>query len=213
MNTSAPPASLTVPPPPGPGAAASAAPPAGAPGAAPEALLDIVDPRRIRTVWDWLLPALGILAAVALVALAFWLWRRHRQRQLAPPPPPPPLPPHERARRALEMARRLLDDPNAFCTEVSAILRLYLEERFGWNAPDRTTEEFLAQLERGGALPGSLQELLQDFLRRCDLVKFARADATETELLELQGAALRLVEDTVPPPPPPGAVPTGTPQP
>lgn len=187
MRTSAPPALATAP----------------ATNGLPESLHEIVDPRRILSVWDWVLPIVGGLLAVGLIALAWWLWRRHRRKLQEPEPPPPPLPPHDRARRALEAATRLLGDPNAFCTEVSAILRVYLEERFGWNAPDQTTEEFLAQLRNDRTLPPSHQKLLHDFLERCDLVKFARFEPTETELLELQAAALRMVDDTVPPPPPP----------
>lgn len=177
----------------------------------PETLHEIVDPRRIVSVYDALLIAGAIGLLLALATLAWWLWRRHRRKRLEPPPPPPPVPPHDRARRALEAATRLLGDPDAFCTELSAILRTYLEERFGWNAPDRTTEEFLAELRQDRMLPPSLQELLHDFLERCDLVKFARLEPTETELLDLQRSALRLVDDTVPPPPPPpGTVPPPT---
>lgn len=175
-------------------------PPAITNAAAAEGLRDIVGPLRIIPLRDWLL--YGGLAALllTLAAIAGYLWWRARQRRRSQPlPPPPPTPPEVRARRQLEDALRLLSDPDRFCTEVSRILRVYLEERFGWNAPDRTTEEFLAQLHDQGGLPSEHQQLLQDFLRRCDLVKFARHDPTESELLELHGAAVRLVEDTAPP--------------
>lgn len=208
MKTSAPPAIATAPAPrvpPLPGGPPPGHGPATNPG--PDSLHDIVAPRPIASVWDWLIPVIVGLAVLGLAYLAWWWWRRRQRRLSEPPPPPPPLPPHERAQRALEAATRLLGDPNAFCTEVSSILRTYLEERFGWNAPDRTTEEFLSQLRRDHTLPPSLQQLLHEFLERCDLVKFARHEPTETELLELQGAALRLVADTVPPPPPPPGVP------
>jgi len=41
---------------------------------------------------------------------------------------------------------------------------------------------------------------MQEFLTRCDFVKFARYDPTEPELRELHRAAVRVVEDTVPAP-------------
>lgn len=138
--------------------------------------------------------ALLVLGAVLLVA---W-WRRRGVRRNVAPPPPPPLPPHVRARLRLEAAFQLLADPNAFCTEVSAILRTYLEERFGWNAPDRTTEEFLAELRRQPRMDAGHQATLESFLTRCDVVKFARYDPTETELRELHRAAALLVEETTP---------------
>ncbi|MBL9134479.1 MAG: hypothetical protein JNK85_01360 [Verrucomicrobiales bacterium] len=182
------------------------APPAITNAAAAEGLRDIVGPLRIIPLRDWLL--YGGLAALilGLAALAWYLWWRARQRRLSQPAPPPPLvPPEVRARRQLEEALRYLSEPDRFCTEVSRVLRVYLEERFGWNAPDRTTEEFLAQLHAQGGLAPEHQGLLQDFLGRCDLVKFARHDPTESELLELHGAAVRLVEDTAPPAPRPHA--------
>lgn len=138
--------------------------------------------------------ALLVLGAALLVA---W-WRRRGARLSVVPPPPPPLPPHVRARLRLEAAFQLLGDPNAFCTEVSAILRTYLEERFGWNAPDRTTEEFLAELRRQPRMDVGQQATLESFLTRCDVVKFARYDPTETELRELHRAAALLVEETTP---------------
>lgn len=138
--------------------------------------------------------ALLVLGAALLVS---W-WRRRGARLKVAPPPPPPLPPHVRARLRLEAAFQLLGDPNAFCTEVSAILRTYLEERFGWNAPDRTTEEFLAELRRQPRMDVGQQATLESFLTLCDVVKFARYDPTETELRELHRAAAQLVEETTP---------------
>lgn len=47
-------------------------------------------------------------------------------------------------------------------------------------------------------LGGSHKELLQDFLTRCDFVKFARYEPTESERA-LHQAAVRFIADTVPP--------------
>lgn len=181
----------------------------------PEELHDIVGPVRIVSIQEWIGIGAAILAVLALLAAAWWWWRRRQWRLAQPPPPAPPLPPHTRAWRDLEAALRLIGDPNAFCTAVSAIVRAYLEERFGWNAPDRTTEEFLADLQRRDDFPDWIRTLLGDFLTRCDLVKFARLEPTESELRALHQSAVRLVNDTVPPPPPPdGApVPPSTPSP
>ncbi len=177
------------------------------PSPVPEELHDIVGPVRIVSVYEWILLAAVVLAVAAALVGAWWWWRRRRERLSQPPPPAPPLPPHTRAWRELEAALRLLGDPNAFCTAVSAIVRVYLEERFGWNAPDQTTEEFLADLRTRPDLPEWLGTLLGDFLTRCDLVKFARLEPTEAELRALHQSAVRLVSDTVPPPPPPDGAP------
>ncbi|MCC6235363.1 MAG: hypothetical protein IT580_22180 [Verrucomicrobiales bacterium] len=174
-------------------AAVSAAP------AAQDGLRDIVDAIPVVDWWQRLLYGGLALLALGLLAWFAWRWWRARQERLSrPEPPPPPLPPHLWAARELDYALRLLGDPDAFCTEVSRILREYLERRFGWNAPDRTTEEFLGSLRAESTFTEDQRRTLGEFLAGCDLVKFARHDPTETELRELHTAALLLVSETTP---------------
>lgn len=155
---------------------------------------DIVPPVPIPSVWDWL----GWVLAVAVAgAMAWWLWRLWLRRRTRPPVLPV-VPPHRRARQRLEAALALLDRPKEFCIAVSDALRFYVEERFDLRAPERTTEEFLAELQRSDALLPDQKQGLGEFLQRCDLVKFARYEPTRSELLELHGVALRLVEETEP---------------
>lgn len=188
-------------PPPVPGVPAA---PAGTNAPVPPELHDIVGPVGIIDLRQALIFAAILLVVLGLAAfLARLWWKRRKARLAAAPVGPPPLPPHERARRRLDEALRHLDDPNLYCTVLSAVLREYIEERFGWNAPDRTTEEFLLEVRERAELGPSHKDLLQDFLSRCDFVKFARYEPTETELRDLHGAAVRFVNDTVPPPPPP----------
>lgn len=152
-------------------------------------------PLEIPSGWAWLLWLLGALLAAALIAgLVLWL-RRARQT-----PPPSPVPPHVRARQRLEAALALLAEPKPFVIEVSDTLRGYLEERFNFRAPERTTEEFLRELQTTALLNDAQKLSLADFLQRCDLVKFARYEPTERELRDLHAAACRLVNETEPQP-------------
>jgi hypothetical protein len=137
------------------------------------------------------------LAGALLAGAAFLLWRRFR-RARAQTLVVPPEPPHIRARRRLHDALALLPDARAFCFAVSDALRAYLEERFAFHAPERTTEEFLVELQQTGLLAPDQKTTLADFLQRCDLVKFARHEPGEPELRELHAVALRLVEETEP---------------
>lgn len=155
---------------------------------------DIVPPVPIPSVWDWLGWGLAVAAAAAT---AWWLWRLWLRRSTRLPVIPE-VPPHRRARQRLEAALALLDRPKEFCIAVSDALRFYLEERFELRAPERTTEEFLAELQRSDALLPDQKQGLGEFLQRCDLVKFARYEPGRSELLELHGVALRLVEETAP---------------
>ncbi|MHB8521293.1 MAG: hypothetical protein ACYDH9_11125 [Limisphaerales bacterium] len=144
--------------------------------------------------WTWLWWTAG---AIALAGVLFWLWRR-RRNQPAPVAPKAVIPPHTRAREKLQAALRLLSEPQPFCIAVSDAIRSYLEERFDLRAPERTTEEFLLELQNSSLLTPDQKQSLEDFLNRCDLVKFARYEPTERELRELFNAANRLVDETEP---------------
>ena len=157
-------------------------------------LKDVVDiPTGNEWVW-WLFVAAAVLVVAGVVA---WFVRRRlarRSEDLAPPPPPPHVVAWERLQRALE----LIHEAERFCTEVSQIIRVYLEARFDLHAPDQTTEEFLFELQSSQRLAGEHKQLLADFLNECDMVKFAKAEPPEQELRNLHEAASRLVGETQP---------------
>ena len=179
-----------------------------------DGLRGIKPPVEIPNEWAWLWWTLAALAVAAL-ALAAWRWWRKRQTTL---PPAIVIPPHIRAKQRLAEALFFIADPNRFCTEVSNAIRMYLEERFNLHAPERTTEEFLSELQKSRHLTRDQKESLGAFLESCDLVKFARFEPTETALRQLHDSALRLVDETqfdpiapaqpgTPPSPPPPPIP------
>jgi hypothetical protein len=141
---------------------------------------------------------LGGALLLALLVQALRRWRRHA----AIPFPAFVSPPHVRARDRLRRALDAIHDARRFCTEVSDTLRSYLEERFELHAPDRTTEEFLDELQTSPLLSLAQKQALGEFLARCDLVKFARYEPGEPELRELWNAAMQLVDETAPSPEP-----------
>jgi hypothetical protein len=144
--------------------------------------------------WLWFI---WIVAILVLCAAVWLVWRSWRKKAAAVPPAPP-APPHVRARRALEAALALISEPKPFSIAVSGAIRRYLEERFDFHAPDRTTEEFLYELQGSNLLTTEQKLSLGDFLAVCDLIKFAKYEPTETELRGLHAAALRLVNETEP---------------
>ena len=163
-------------------------------GSPTNGLRDIKPPVEIPSGLEW---AWWVLGATVVALLGWWLWRYLRKRQAARPLPPP-TPPHIRARRRLEEALALLSQPKPFVIAVSDTLRAYLEERFSFRAPERTTEEFLYELQTTNLLDASQKERLSEFLQRCDLVKFAKYEPREMELRDLHASALRLVDETEP---------------
>ncbi len=163
-------------------------------GAVTNQLRDIKPPVEIPSGWIWLWWVLG---ALALSALLVWAWR-YWQKRRALTPAVPIIPPHVRAKQKLREALALLGQPREFCILVSDTIRWYLEERFDFRAPERTTEEFLYELRDTNLLSPDQKSSLGEFLQRCDLVKFARYEPREPELHDLHDAALRLVEETEP---------------
>ena len=180
MNSNSP--ALIVPPPSTGGAATASA---------TNDIRGLKDPVDISQGLGWLWAGLLILAAV--IALLVLLRTKLLAAKAAKAPV---VPPHVRAKRRLQAALAHIDDPRLFCFEVSETLRLYLEERFQLRAPERTTEEFLTELQTSSALNHDQKQSLAGFLQNCDLVKFARFEPTESALRELHDAALRLVDET-----------------
>ena len=157
-------------------------------------LRDIKPPVEIPSGWArvW-----WTLAGLAVAALLFFAWR-YWQKRCAETPPVPIIPPHVRAKQKLQEALALISQPQPFCFLVSDTIRVYLEERFDFRAPERTTEEFLHELQATDLLTAEQKRSLGEFLQRCDLVKFARYEPREPELYDLHNSALRLVEETEP---------------
>lgn len=144
-----------------------------------------------------LMLALGALALVAAAAIAAWVLRGKRVEAAAPP-----VPAHVRALLDLEEleagrlpARALFHE---YYVRLSGIVRVYIERRFGLMAPERTTDEFLAEAQRSPQLSLEHKALLEHFLRAADMVKFARYDPSVGEADDAMAAARGFVTETAP---------------
>jgi hypothetical protein len=157
-------------------------------------LRDIRPPVDIPNAWIWVWIGLALLAFAAILVAAWRYWQRQRLHL----PAFPLIPAHVRAKQKLQEALALISQPQPFCFLVSDTIRVYLEERFSFHAPERTTEEFLHELRATDLLTAEQKQSLAEFLQRCDLVKFARYDPREPELHDLHSSAVRLVEETEP---------------
>lgn len=158
-------------------------------------LRDIADPIDVPVPWWWWV--VGALLLLAVLAGAAWWLRRRRLRQLEPRI----VPPHEAALNALDalLAEDLLasGDFKSFYMRLSDIVRRYIEDRFGLQAPERTTEEFLAELTDSPEIRGDHQRLLRRFLQEADMVKFAKVVPGTGETGASVDAARSFIEQTV----------------
>lgn len=145
---------------------------------------------------DWWLQA-SVAFLVLLLLLGFFWWRR-RPAPAVVLPVEVPVPAHVKALRALGLLQQPVTEAEVdrFYVEVSQVLRVYLEDRFGLHAPTRSTEEFLIELESGGSLGSDHRQSLRNFLQQCDLVKFARLHPDTTVHQQTLQVASTVVTET-----------------
>jgi len=147
----------------------------------------------------------GLLAGAAggalLLALLLYLFLRGKGRD-GRPAAPPPLPPHVEALRALARIRKrprtTPEEVEAMVVDASGVVRRYIEKRFGLRAPERTTEEFLAEAGSSGLFGEEERRLLESFLFECDRAKFAGWTPPPEKQSALLDAATAFVERTAP---------------
>jgi hypothetical protein len=149
------------------------------------------------TLWQawsgWLIVGgVGILAGSLGAVLALRLARRNA--------PAGALSPHQAALKELARVEGLglpqKGEYERYCTELSGIMRRYLEQRFRLAATRQTTPEFLDTMKTAGTLTSEQRALLRDFLEQCDLVKFAQATPPAESLANLSQALERFVRQT-----------------
>ena len=132
----------------------------------------------------------AIVLGVAVIALIAW-WIRKRMRR--------PLPVRSPRDRALGQLQRIGDEiemlsPYEFSIAVSDILRGYVTEQYQLPVTRQTSFEFLSMLAQRSPFSHDETSLLEDFLGRCDLIKFARYDATPHDSRLLLDEATQFVK-------------------
>jgi len=130
-------------------------------------------------------------------AVAVYLWWMKRKNYI-----PPPRPAHLIALEALKdiKSRGLIESGQIkeFYFLVSNVLRHYIENRFGLMAPERTTDEFLIELNDTNILELKHKDILRKFLTHCDMVKFAKYAPVSDEIEQAYVTAEDFVNETKP---------------
>jgi hypothetical protein len=163
----------------------------------------ITPPEEIPPTRSWWSGALR-WGGLALLALALILGLLELKRRFIPPKPE--LAPHEWAAREL-LRLEAMDLPRhgqaeRFHTLLSDLMRRYLELRFRLRAPRQTTAEFLEAMRQAPQLNAGQRSLLRDFLERCDLAKFARAEFSDLECTATASMARTFIDQSRPAPEP-----------
>ena len=150
---------------------------------------EIAPPVDYSLVPPWVIYA-GIALGVAVLGLIGW-WLRKRARR-----PKPVRSPRDGALDALAHIEREMETmtPYQFSIAVSDILRGYVTEEYALPVTRQTSVEFLTMLAKSSPFSAEETLLLEDFLGRCDLIKFARYDATIEDSRRLLEEATEFVK-------------------
>lgn len=146
---------------------------------------------------SWIILAWGAGAVAVLLAIGAMVWyvrrRREIQRQVQ-------MPPHQWA--LIELHRLLAEDlvgkgmVAEFYYRLNGLLRRYIELRFGLNAAEQTSEEFIRALQTDNRLPREHVGALRDFVAACDPVKYARYLPESAEIEQVFNAARDFILST-----------------
>ncbi len=83
-----------------------------------------------------------------------------------------------------------------YYSELSDIIRRYIEARFELRAPEMTTEEFLLSVKKATIFSKEQIRLLKEFLSHCDMVKFAKHKPSKKEVDESFLSAEQFIDQT-----------------
>lgn len=138
-----------------------------------------------------------ILVLLGIMGAYYYIHRKHITENMNQS-----IPLHIIALRDLERLRAMSLETEPMIKEyyggVSGVVRHYIESRFDLHAPEMTTEEFLKTLTGNAVLCKEHKSLLRDFLKHCDMVKFAKYGPTKGEIEDVYCSAEKFIKETIP---------------
>lgn len=151
------------------------------------------------TFWEifrWILLGLAIVALI--VAIVFVVKRLKAHKPIIELHPEPVIPPDERALKSLEELRRKelwqAGKVKEYYTDLTDIVRNYLEEAWNINSTDMTSDETLEAYHDSRAYDESCESKLRQMLRTADMVKFAKGEPLPNEHTQAMSHAVEFVD-------------------
>lgn len=157
----------------------------------------------VKVVFDWLdlrLPFILWLLGLLLLIIACYVGIQIKSNHRIIPKLKLKFegPPHKQAFRQIEKLRQKKpatpDDAHVYYTELTDILRLYIERRYGCKATAMTTSEILVQLQPYNNV--SLIDKLRKLLESIDLVKYAGISNAIEDSNKVLASAIEYVDAT-----------------
>jgi hypothetical protein len=156
------------------------------------------------SIWEyWMEILAGLILIGFIVFLVFYFIKN---KNIAIPSRTMKAPPEKAHEKAMRLLRELKEKQfmqqgrsKEYFTEISDIVRTYLEERFSIMAMEQTTDELLSLLKKqadGKAALRKIRPELKLILRTSDLAKFAKANPLPDEYEACYDAAVEVVRRT-----------------
>lgn len=157
----------------------------------------VKEPYTFREALPWIL--LGLLVIAIILGTVWFVRNKKKKKPLFTSKPKPELPPHVEAMQRLEELKLakvwqqgLVKE---YYTQLTDIIRRYMERRYGFNAPEMTTDEILDELKMLN-INSDVTGKLKASLTLADLVKFAKAKPTPLENDVSLNNCIDFVEET-----------------
>lgn len=155
--------------------------------------------REDKKITDYLWLAYTILAILAM-AFLFWLMRSRKKELQIELPEKVSLPAHLVALDKLNALDKMKlwqkGKIKEFQSELTYIIREYIESRYTLPALESTTDEILNQLQLEVGLGTTLREELKHVLQIADLIKFAKAEPPEDIHQQFLNRAFEFIKQT-----------------
>ena len=145
----------------------------------------IETPFRLSELYRFLPWILGGLAIVLLITAGIWFYFKRRNPLKAFIKEKPKEPPHVIALRELDHIKQeklwQKGEVKTFHSQLTDILRDYIEDRYGIPAPEQITTEILTSLKTVDLPDDKVLNKIQQVLELADLVKFAKMEPLPDE--------------------------------
>lgn len=165
-------------------------------------IIDIKSPIQVpvsfQEIWPWLV--LGLLGLFLMLGITYFIKKRKKSQPIIQIRKKPVLPPHQIALSALENLKRKKlwqsGKIKSYHTELTDIVRRYIENRFDIQAIEMVTYEILVAMQRTVATDEA-KEKLKEMLELADLVKFAKEKPLPDDEEKSMKQAINFINDTI----------------
>ncbi len=166
-----------------------------------EEIKDVKSPLTI--AFDWMELFIWLALGLVVLIVGWLLYKRYKKKksELRVEKKLVKIPVHVKAFTALdELEKQQLWQKGKikeYHSNITEIIRIYFQERFGLPAMELTTSESIQQL-RSTKEAENIIDLTFDFLSNADLVKFAKFQPLQSVNKEMMSQARNIVQNTIP---------------